>query len=61
MTASDIRGKEGSKSLLISKRMKLERIIFYIDILLLTFAIGINVQNMYVRFNSPPTYTECGE
>jgi hypothetical protein len=47
---------EGSK---ITKIM--ERVILYIDILLLTLAIGINSHTVYVVYNSPLPCEEFGE
>jgi hypothetical protein len=41
--------------------MRVERLIAYIDIFLLTFAIGINAYRVSVWYNSPPPCEECGE
>jgi len=39
----------------------MDRIIFYIDIFLLTFAIGINAHRVEISYTSAPPCEECGE
>jgi hypothetical protein len=41
--------------------MRLERLIVYIDIFLLTRAIGINAHRVELWYNSPPQCEEYGE
>jgi hypothetical protein len=39
----------------------MERLIFYIDVFLLTLAIGINVHRVEVWYNSPMSVEEAAE
>ena len=39
--------------------MMLERVILYIDIFLLTFAVGLNASRVYVWYASPPPPRHC--
>lgn len=41
--------------------MRIARVILYIDIFLLTFAIGINGYRLSVWYDLPPACEECGE